>query len=429
MKRFSKISTLLLAVALCGALLAGCGGGSNLADGMAAQDYPITIQNVTIDKKPEGVVVLSDNLADVILTMGYEITLKGKSAACTQEDLSLLPDRTIDSVGDMQADGVTLVLTDTQPTEAQSAALKDAGISVLVIAPATSREDLTRLYLEVGAAMNGGKTGYAAAQRSAESTLLSVDEISRLIPASATQPTACYLYAIAGEDQLDAATGDTLAGKLLEYAGYTNNFSDSTGGAASFQSLLVGNPEYIFCDTGLKEQLLANSALSGLNAVKNNHVYEIPRANMTRQGRTLFTAAGTLASIAHPEVLSGGSASSVTSEASSSAVSSAPSASSAASSAPTSTSSSTVSVPPDSIQQSGVLQKDDTGSEVLKMQQRLDELGYMYVAPSGTFGGGTVQCLKDFQLYNGLEVTGIADAKTLEKLYSDNVTVYPGDDR
>ena len=63
------------------------------------------------------------------------------------------------------------------------------------------------------------------------------------------------------------------------------------------------------------------------------------------------------------------------------------------------------------------------------MQQRLDELGYMYVPASGTYGSGTVQCVKDFQLYNGLEVTGIADQKTLDKLYSSDVTPYPGNDR
>ena len=38
---------------------------------------------------------------------------------------------------------------------------------------------------------------------------------------------------------------------------------------------------------------------------------------------------------------------------------------------------------------------------------------------SGLYGEGTEQSVKDFQLLNGLEVTGIADEQTLELLYSD----------
>ncbi len=436
MKLFQKVTAVILAAALSCALIAGCSGSSNISNGVAAKDYPITIQEVTISKKPEGVVVLSDNLADVILTMGYEITLKGKSASCTQEDLSILPDMTIDSVDAMKSAGVTLVLTDSEPTEAQRTALENAGIQALVIAPATSREDLTRLYTQVGSAMNGGKTGYTAAQRAAESSLLSVDEVARLVPEQTTPPTACYLYELTSAEQAKAVTGDMLASKLMEYAGLTNNFSDSTGGTVDIQSLTYGNPDYIFCAPGLKDSITAT--YPDLNAVKNNRIYELDASYMNRQGHTLFETVGKLASTVYPELLESGSASntsSSTSSAVSSTVSSQPPASSSSqtSSAPASSSasssSSTVSAPPTSIQQAGVLQKGDTGAEVLKMQQRLDELGYMYVAPNGNFNANTAQCVKDFQLYNGLEVTGIVDAKTSEKMYASDVKAYPGNDR
>ena len=434
MKLFQKVTAVILAAALSCALIAGCSGSSNIAEGVAAKDYPITIQEVTIPEKPQGAVVLSDNLADVILTMGYEITLKGKSASCTQEDLSILPDMTIDSVDAMKEAGVTLALTDTEPTEAQRAALENAGIQILVLAPATSREDLTRLYIQVGSAMNGGKTGYTAAQRAAESTLLSVDEVARLVPEQTAQPTACYLYELTSAEQAKAVTGDMLASKLIEYAGLTNNFSDSTGGTVDIQSLTYGNPDYIFCAVGLKAQITAT--YPNLNAVKNNHVYELDASYMNRQGHTLFETVGKLASTVYPELLQSGSSSN-TSSSTSSTVSSTVSQSSAPSSQTSSTpassaassNSSAVSAPPTSIQQEGVLQQGDAGAEVLKMQQRLDELGYMYVAPSGNFNANTAQCVKDFQFYNGLEVTGIVDAKTSEKMYASDVKIYPGDDR
>jgi len=42
------------------------------------------------------------------------------------------------------------------------------------------------------------------------------------------------------------------------------------------------------------------------------------------------------------------------------------------------------------------------------------------MTPNGTFGDGTEQSVKDFQLLNGYETTGVADAKTLQKMFSSD---------
>ena len=66
--------------------------------------------------------------------------------ALIQEDLSILPNLTIDDAQEMKSLGVTLVLVDEAPTEQQTAALQAQGIQVLVISPAKSRDDCN-LYL------------------------------------------------------------------------------------------------------------------------------------------------------------------------------------------------------------------------------------------------------------------------------------------
>ena len=66
-----------------------------------------------------------------------------------------------------------------------------------------------------------------------------------------------------------------------------------------------------------------------------------------------------------------------------------------------------------------VLQIGDTGEDVRRLQERLDELGYMYLPSTGEFGEGTEQAIKDFQLLNGMVVTGVADEATLALLFSD----------
>jgi iron complex transport system substrate-binding protein len=60
------------------------------------------------------------------------------------------------------------------------------------------------------------------------------------------------------------------------------------------------------------------------------------------------------------------------------------------------------------------MQNDD----VLKLQERLEELGYMFVKPTGLYAEATVQSVKDFQYLNGMTVTGVADPETLKKIFS-----------
>ena len=82
------------------------------------------------------------------------------------------------------------------------------------------------------------------------------------------------------------------------------------------------------------------------------------------------------------------------------------------------------------------LRKGDRGQDVVSMQQALISLGYLKGASDGNFGTGTKTAVENFQKENGLDVDGIAGAKTLEKLYtlSDmtpmpdvDVTAAPGD--
>jgi len=121
---------------------------------------------------------------------------------------------------------------------------------------------------------------------------------------------------------------------------------------------------------------------------------------MLLQGRGLIDAVSFMAGTVYPELLK-----STTTDSSASAV---PSSGTSSVVAPTAT-----------------LQKDAKGDEVTKMQKRLLELGYLFVNPTGLYGDGTVQSVKDFQLLNGLVVTGIADTKTLQKMFASDAKKRP----
>jgi len=66
------------------------------------------------------------------------------------------------------------------------------------------------------------------------------------------------------------------------------------------------------------------------------------------------------------------------------------------------------------------LTRGDKSDAVLDMQNRLYQLGYLMEDRDGNYGSKTQTAVKKFQTDAGLEVTGIADSKTLEKLYSDD---------
>ena len=71
--------------------MTACSGNNDVTSGAGATDFPVTINGVTISAEPQGVAVLSPNLAEIVLALGYETKLKARCAECTTEDLSPLP--------------------------------------------------------------------------------------------------------------------------------------------------------------------------------------------------------------------------------------------------------------------------------------------------------------------------------------------------
>ncbi len=69
------------------------------------------------------------------------------------------------------------------------------------------------------------------------------------------------------------------------------------------------------------------------------------------------------------------------------------------------------------------LKKGSEGKDVSRLQTRLSELGYYWGKISGNYLDGTTAAVGHFRADNGLDKTGNADVKTLEKLYSDDIVM------
>lgn len=394
-----KCTAALLCAVLVFSLLIGCGPKNDISSGAGAKDFPVTIGKVTISSAPTGAAVLSPNIADVILALGYEINLKAKSAECTQSDLTALPNVTANDADKIKDSGANLVFADAALTQEQQSAMEKDGITVLVISPASGRPDFSRLYSQVGAALKGAVTGYDKGKMIAQGMFETIDDVTREIPQSNTPVTAVYLY----DAQGNAATGDTVAGSLVKASGFQNVAESATKGKYSVSDLLIANPKYIFCAKGVKSQIMSSDQFKKLDAVKKSKVYEMDPSMMKLQGEQMVNAVSFMAGTAYPQLLQG-------------TVSSAHSSSS--SSASSKSASSTVSS--NGLNLNQTLKSGMQSDDVLKMQNKLLELGYMFVKPSGLFAEGTEQSVKDFQLLNGLPTTGVADAATLQKMFSSD---------
>ena len=70
----------------------------------------------------------------------------------------------------------------------------------------------------------------------------------------------------------------------------------------------------------------------------------------------------------------------------------------------------------------------DENDSVKEIQEKLAQLGYFDIDPTGYFGDYTVQCVMNFQLANGIEATGVVDKDTYDILFSDNAVANPNPD-
>jgi len=71
------------------------------------------------------------------------------------------------------------------------------------------------------------------------------------------------------------------------------------------------------------------------------------------------------------------------------------------------------------------IKRSDTGTDVLRLQQRLAELGYYTDRINGYFGPNTEQAVMQFQAINGLTVSGELDYDAWVVLYSEDALPIP----
>ena len=391
------------------ALAAGMVLSAAACNSSRSEEYPVKLANITISKAPDRVIVLSDSIADILVSCGFIKKIEGRSDECTQEEISgvktvgskLKPD--LEKISALSPD---VIFADSDMPKEQLTKLNESGFTVITFVPATSMSGISDLFGNVGAVMAGETTGREIGEERAETLSVTMDDLQRLIPESKVLVTACYLYDEKGTSLKD----DTPSGKLFEYLNAVNVCKAGVADDEAFNALKLANPQYIFCDIGVKDKIMKSELFKDFSAVKNKQVYELSSELFSRQGNSLVEALTDMIEIMYPSVSINPEDPTKRTESSKAETSKAETSKATTSKVKADTS---LKITKDMFFEFGDI-KDD----IKKVQNRLETLGYFNEEKSGYYGEVTQKAVKAFQKANKLTQSGNCDYKTLTLMFS-----------
>ena len=431
------------------ALAAGMVLSATACNSSRSEEYPVKLANITISKAPDRVIVLSDSIADILVSCGFIKKIEGRSDECTQEEISgvktvgskLKPD--LEKISALSPD---VIFADSDMPKEQLTKLNESGFTVITFVPATSMSGISDLFGNVGAVMAGETTGREIGEERAETLSVTMDDLQRLIPESKVLVTACYLYDEKGTSLKD----DTPSGKLFEYLNAVNVCKAGVADDEAFNALKLANPQYIFCDVGVKDKIMKSELFKDFSAVKNKQVYELSSELFSRQGNSLVEALTDMIEIMYPsvsinpedptkrtesskaetskaetskaETSKAETSKAETSKAETSKAETSKAETSKAETSKAETSKATTSkVKADTslkITKDMFFEFGDIKDDIKKVQNRLEALGYFNEEKSGYYGEVTQKAVKAFQKANKLTQSGNCDYKTLTLMFS-----------
>lgn len=422
-----KLLAVLLAATVAvssAALLAGCVSG----------EYPVTVANYTIDKEPQNVVVLDPATADIMSYIGYDRKFSGRSDAVKQENLAAAP-----SVGSTSNPDVTeilalktdVVFSDDNLTKGTQEKLEQAGIKVIKLQQPQSTTEVKVNYETVGKILGGKEKGQKEGKAAYDKLVSELDKQKREIEAlsgTGALNTICYLYMEDGK--LKQLTNGSFGNILMGYTNCVNiavNIDQNTVDPATLSS---ANPTFVFYnDAETLETVKKDAALSQMTAIKNNKTMQLPIEKMSLPGATAVETLKVMIDFiyegkkATPDEAAPVSATAASQPATQAQTATQPATEPATKpvSQPSNEAAKSVTDQYDNINLDGLsLKVEDENDDVLQMQQRLEDLGYLKKEDenvTGYYGEMTAQAVKDFQKRNGIKETGTADNATLKALF------------
>ncbi len=287
------VAVTILLLAMCGCDLIPTEQPPEKAD----TDYPVFVGSLTLTEAPQRVIVLSPVISGWIEDLGLTNTVIG----CVSEGMSeafsrasdigstLSPD--LEAIASLQPD---LILGQT-PTALTEEFVRINHIPYLTINTAASTTELNSRYHTLATALDGAIQGAKRAKTQHAILLEKLDAVTEMVGIPEVSYSTLFITTAYGH----VATGDTLLHELMTKAGATNIAKAGTNWQMPSYN---GNIQVIFCPASIKDAVMASDAYKNTHAVKNNRVYAIDDALLSRQGNNLVALTEQMASTLYPEL-------------------------------------------------------------------------------------------------------------------------------
>ncbi|GFJ79300.1 ABC transporter substrate-binding protein [Phytohabitans houttuyneae] len=292
-----QLTAVAAAVALA---ISGCASDNDepsgaATSGPAAATYPVTVGNLTLDKRPEKIVSLSPSATEMLFAIGA-----GAQVTAVDDNSNFPPDAPKSDLSGFQpnaeaiaakAPDLVVLSNDTNKVVDQLTTLK---IPVYMAASAVTLDDSYKQLNELGAL-----TGHAG--EAAGTVQRMKDDIAKLVkdvPQRQTKLT--YYYEL--DPTLYSVTSKTFIGALFALAGLENvaDPADADGKKGGYpqlsaESLVKSDPDLIFlADTKCCQQSLetvkARTGWANITAVKSGNVIQLDDDIASRWGRGSSTS-------------------------------------------------------------------------------------------------------------------------------------------
>jgi iron complex transport system substrate-binding protein len=275
-------------------LLAGCGDSKNETSntpstGTSAAAYPVTIGNLTVDKRPERIISLTPSGTEMLYAIGagpQVVAVDDQSnhpADAPKTDLSGFKPNA-EAIAAKNPD-LVIMSNDVDKIVAQLDTLK---IPVFLTPAAATMDDS---YKEIGEL--GTLTGHQAEAEALHQRMVTqIDKIVKGVPAR-SKPLS-YYYEL--DPTLYSVTSKTFVGSVFTLFGMTNvaDVADADGSKGGYpqlapEAVIKANPDTIFladskCCQQNVQTVTARKGWNTINAVKAGQVYALDDDIASRWG-------------------------------------------------------------------------------------------------------------------------------------------------
>lgn len=278
---------------------------SSSEEAVADENFPVEVGGIHLKRAPTSVVSLSPSLTELICDLGYSESLTGVSDYCSQGNDRVSGLATCGTSASPDLDAIrqaapNVVLTTSALPEKDVTALQQMNADVIVLARASSMEELSALYQNVGRVFEGEQAGTQAGLSLYEEQAARLDGIRAAVQAATEgEPLeAAYLRVF----PLTLATGDTFEGALLEAMGFENSAFSYTGWSYPEDKAIDLMPDILFYDKAIGKDAVTGSQIYNTTpCFSSGKYFEVDMDKLERQSVAMFDLLEEMARQALPE--------------------------------------------------------------------------------------------------------------------------------